>query len=350
MILEKISYGNDFELQEVKLFLKNNDLNFDVTCDYTIVLRDENEIILGTASKTKNILKCFAIDLSVRGLGISGQLITNITNKMFEEGFTSSFVFTKTENEDLFLGMGYKKIVNTDKVSLLEIGTENIEKILNKIKSDYSLEEKKERAMLIMNCNPFTLGHKYLIEKAALENEEVLVFVVEEDSSVFSFKTRIELVRKGCANMGNVKIIKGTQYLISQLTFPNYFLKQDDDSLLEYTKLDVMIAGKIICPKFNIKKRYIGEEPFCPMTSKYNETIKELFPKFGIEVIVVKRKEQNNKAISATEVRKALALEEIEKIKKLVPETTFEFLISSQGKKIGEKIKKIFGDGKVENQ
>ncbi|MGL6064839.1 MAG: [citrate (pro-3S)-lyase] ligase [Fusobacteriaceae bacterium] len=348
MILEKISYRNNFELEEVKLFLKSNDLNFDKTCDYTIVLRDEKDKIVGTASKTKNILKCFAIDSSVRGQGISGQLITEITNKMFEEEFTSSFVFTKLENETLFLGMGYKKIVNTDRVSLLEIGTENIVKILNKIKIDYKLEEKKERAMLVMNCNPFTFGHKFLIEKASLENEEVLVFVVEEDSSIFPFKTRFNLVKKGCANMENVKIIQGTQYLISQVTFPNYFLKKDDDSLIEYTKLDVTIAGEIICPKFNIKKRYIGEEPFCPITLKYNETIRELFPKFGVKVIEVKRKEYNNKAISATEVRRALALDEIEKIKKLVPETTFEFLISPQGKEIREKIKNDFGDEKVE--
>lgn len=347
MILEKISYRNSFELKEVKLFLKNNDLNFDESCDYTIVLRDEKDKILGTASKTKNILKCFAIDSSMRGLGVSGQLITGITNKMFEEGYTSSFVFTKFENEDLFLGMGYKKIVNTDRISLLEIGTETIDKTLNKIKIDYNLEEEKERVMLVMNCNPFTFGHRYLIEKAALENEEVLVFVVEEDSSVFPFKIRFDLVKKGCADIKNVKVIPGTQYLISQVTFPNYFLKKNDDSLIEYTKLDVTIAGEIICPKFNIKKRYIGEEPFCPMTSKYNETIKELFPKFGVEVIVVKRKEYDSRAISATEVRRELALNELEKMKKLVPETTFEFLISEQGREIGEKIKKSLGDEKV---
>ncbi|MGL4568301.1 MAG: [citrate (pro-3S)-lyase] ligase, partial [Fusobacteriaceae bacterium] len=123
-------------------------------------------------------------------------------------------------------------------------------------------------------------------------------------------------------------------------TFPNYFLKKEDDSLLEYTKLDVMVAVTRFCPAFNIKKRYIGEEPFCKMTEKYNETIKELFPKYGVEVFVVPRKMDGESAISATEVRKLLAEEDFEKLKRKVPPTTYEFLVSSEGEKIAEIIRK----------
>lgn len=338
MKLEKVSYRNSFEVRELKEFLIKNGIGFDESCDYSIVLRDNDENILATASKSKNILKCFAIDEKLRGEGVSGQIITEITNRMFQEGYYSSFVFTKSENRDLFTNMGYKLVATTDRVALLEMGINSIDKTLAGIRDRFGLDEKRERAMIVMNCNPFTYGHQYLIEKASAETEEVLIFVVEEDRSVFPFNVRYELIKKGTAHLPNVKVIPGTEYIISSATFPNYFLKKEDDSLLEYTKLDVTVAATRFCPAFNIKKRYVGEEPFCTMTEKYNETIKELFPRYGIEVVVVPRKMDGNFAISATEVRKLLSEGDTEALKKKVPATTYEFLITPQGKKIGEII------------
>lgn len=346
MNLEKISYKNSFEMRELKSFLQKNNLNFDESCDYTVVMRGGDDEILATASKTKNILKCFAIDEKLRGEGASGSMITAITNKMFDEGYYSSFVFTKSENIDLFLGMGYKLVAKTDRVGLLEIGINSIEKTLEKIRRDYSLEEKKERAMIVMNCNPFTYGHQYLIEKAASENEEVLIFVVEEDLSVFPFADRIELIRRGTSHLSNVKVIPGTEYLISSATFPNYFLKKEDDSLLEYAKLDVTIAATRFCPTFNIKKRYVGEEPFCSMTEKYNEAMREILPKYGIELVIVPRKELGGRAVSATEVRKLLGEGNYEVLKEKVPPTTYEFLQSERGHEIGREIAEKLGLGR----
>lgn len=339
MKIEKVNYKNKFEMNEVKKILEKNSLKFDESCDYTILMRNDNDKVVATVSKSRNTLKCFAIDDSIRGQGGSGILVTNILNKIFDEGYNNSFVFTKISNKEIFENIGYKEVVSTDSVSLLEIGINNIEKSIENIKKTYDLMEKKQRAMLVMNCNPFTLGHQYIVEKASFENEEVIVFVVEEDKSVFTFKVRYELVKNGCSHLKNVKVIPGTEYIISNATFPNYFLKKEDDSLIEYTKLDVTIAGKIFAPKLGITKRYVGEEPFCPMTSKYNETIIKFFPKFGIEVIVVPRKEIEERAISATEVRKILASEDIGKLKLLVPKTTYDFLISDSAKEIIKKIK-----------
>lgn len=338
MNIEKISYRNSFEMRELRNFLQKNSLNFDESCDYTVVIRGGEDEILATASKSKNILKCFAIDEKLRGEGVSGSIITAITNRMFDEGYFSSFVFTKSENLDLFLGMGYKLVAKTDRVALLEIGIDSIDKTLDRIKKEYDLQEKKERAMIVMNCNPFTYGHQYLIEKAASENEEVLIFVVQEDLSVFPFDVRYDLIKKGTVHLPNVKVIPGTEYIISSATFPNYFLKKEDDSLLEYTKLDVTVAATKFCPAFNIKRRYVGEEPFCGMTGKYNETIEELFPKYGVEVVVVPRKEVDGRAISATDVRKFLAAGDYDSLKGRVPQTTYEFLESEAGKKLGKLI------------
>lgn len=338
MTIDKITLNNPNEIKEVTDFLNNFTLKYDNSVDYTIVARD-NQQIIATASKDKNIVKCFAIDNKYQGEGLSTQLLTNLINKMFDEGYYHSLVFTKLDNKELFRGMGYKEVAHTDKVILMEMGNKNINKTLEKIIKKYEIDTSKKRAMLVMNCNPFTLGHQYLVEKVASENEEVLLFVVEEDKSVFPFKVRYELVKKGTAHLSNVKVIEGTEYIISSATFPNYFLRKEDDSLIEYTKLDASVCGKKFGKILNINKRYVGEEPYCNVTNIYNNTLKDILPQYGIEVIIVPRKEIENKAISASYVRELLKSENFEEIKKIVPQTTYEFLLSPQGKEIGEKLK-----------
>lgn len=336
--IDKVNLENEREIIEVKDFLKKFDLKYDCSVDYTIVARD-NQNIIATASKEKNVVKCFAISDKYQGEGLSTQLLTNLINKMFDEGYFHSLVFTKLKNKELFAGMGYKEVAHTDKVILMEMGNSNIDKKLNKIIKDYNIDIKRKRAMLVMNCNPFTYGHQYLIERASKENEEVLVFVVEEDKSSFPFHIRYKLVQEGTSHLSNVKVIKGTEYIISSATFPNYFLRKDDDSLLEYTKLDASICGEQFGKKLNINRRYVGEEPYCEVTNIYNSTLMEILPKYHMELIVIPRKEIESRAISASYVRELLKNENYEEIKKLVPPTTYDFLISSEGKEIGEKLR-----------
>lgn len=50
---------------------------------------------------------------------------------------------------------------------------------------------------IVMNCNPFTLGHRYLIEYASKYVDYLYIFVVEEDKSFFPFSDRIDLIKKG---------------------------------------------------------------------------------------------------------------------------------------------------------
>lgn len=338
MTIDKLNLNNPNEIEEIKNFLADFQLKYASSVDYTVVAR-ENQKIVATASKDKNIVKYFAIDNNYQGEGLSTQLLTSLINKMFDEGYYHSMVFTKLINKDLFEGMGYKEVAHTDKVILMEMGNKNINKTLEKIIKKYNIDTTKKRAMLVMNCNPFTLGHQYLIEKVASENEEVLVFVVEEDKSAFPFKIRYELVQKGVSHLSNVKVIEGTEYIISSATFPNYFLRKEDDALIEYTKLDASVCGEKFGKILNINKRYVGEEPYCNVTNTYNNTLKEILPKYNIEVVVVPRKEVEGKAISASYVRELLKEENFQDIKKLVPETTYEFLISPQGKEIGEKLK-----------
>ncbi|MGL5313976.1 MAG: [citrate (pro-3S)-lyase] ligase [Peptostreptococcaceae bacterium] len=334
--VESINLKYKYETKEVEEFLKRFDLKYE-DVDYTVVIK-ENDQIIATCSKKENILKCFAIDENYQGLGLSNNLISKVTEKLFLENRYHSFIFTKPENQYLFEGLAYKNIFTTDKVSLLESGNKNINRTLDELKQKHNIDDNKEYAAIVMNCNPFTLGHRYLIEKASSENENLIIFVVEEDKSVFPFENRYELIKRGTEDLNNVTVIPAGEYVISSATFPNYFLKKNDNVLKEYTKLDCNVFGKYYVPKFNIVKRYVGSEPHCEVTNIYNETISEVLPKYNVDIEIVQRKEIDFDAISASRVRKLLKENNIKEVENLVPKTTMDFLLSEEGEKVISKL------------
>ena len=186
---------------------------------------------------------------------------------------------------------------------------------------------------IVMNCNPFTLGHRYLVEYAASKVEKLYIFVVEEDKSIFPFEDRIELVKKGTADLKNVVVLPSGKFIISSITFSGYFNKAElQDSTVD-PSMDVELFGKEIAPQLGITIRFAGEEPLDNVTKQYNETMAKILPKYGVEFKVIPRKEQNGEVISASKVRKLLEENNFHEIKKLVPKTTFKYLKNKTGGK-----------------
>lgn len=181
---------------------------------------------------------------------------------------------------------------------------------------------------IVMNCNPFTLGHRYLVEYASKAVETLYIFVVEENKSYFSFEDRFELVKKGVADLDNVIVLPSGNFIISAVTFPGYFYKDN----LKDTKIDcsndLMIFAQYIAPALNIKIRFAGEEPLDPVTNQYNEGMKEILPRYGIEFHPIPRilDDGNSEVISASRVRRYYENGCLEEIKTLVPATTYEYL------------------------
>jgi [citrate (pro-3S)-lyase] ligase len=180
---------------------------------------------------------------------------------------------------------------------------------------------------IVMNCNPFTKGHRFLIETCAAKVDLLYIFVVEEDRSDFPFEDRIKLVRSGTADLGNVEVLPSGNFIISTLTFPEYFEKGDIQEATIDPSNDVELYGKHIAPALNINKRFVGEEPLDRITLQYNETMKKILPGFGIEVEVIPRIEHEGAPISASRVRRLLADKDFESIAEIVPETTYSYLV-----------------------
>ena len=338
---EWVNLKDRVEREEVEVFLRGFDLSLDQDVDYTLVIREgvpPGASIVATCSKAKNVLKCFAVSKEHRGEGITSLLISTLIDKLFSQGIFHSFIFTKPANAEFFLALNFKLIHSNADVALLENGIYDIYQALEQMKEKYQLGN-EEKASLVMNCNPFTLGHAYLIEEVSKNNQEVLVFIVEEDQSLFPFKTRYELVRKGVAHLKNVKVLPGGEYIISSATFPAYFLRERGERLRAYVELDTSIFGKYFCKSFNITKRYVGDEPYCQVTEVYNEALKKVLPTFGVELHEVARKAFRDVSISASRVRELLKQGELQDLQNLLPEVTLEFLDTSFGREIVERLK-----------
>ena len=343
---ERVNLKNRGEREEVETFLQGFNLILDRDVDYTIIIRDNvspGASIVATCSKAKSVLKCFAIIENHRGEGITAILISTLIDKLFSEGIYHSFIFTMPAKARILEALNFKLIQSTEDVALLENGIYDIHKAIKEMKNSYAIGD-TEKTALVMNCNPFTLGHYYLIEEASKNNQEILVFIVEEDRSLFPFKTRYELVCKGVAHLENVKVLPSGEYIISAATFPSYFIKEEGERLRAYAELDASIFGKYFGKSFNITKRYVGDEPYCKVTAAYNEALKKVLPTYGVEVTQIPRKSFGEVAISASRVRELLikgdVLSQLQLLNNLLPEVTLEFLNTSLGREIVEKLKK----------
>ena len=178
----------------------------------------------------------------------------------------------------------------------------------------------------VMNCNPFTNGHRYLIEQALERVDELYIFVVEEDKSYFKFQDRLKMVQLGTSDLLNVRVIPSGEYILSQNTFSQYFEKERV-RIIESMDYDLYIFGEIVAANLGIKYRFVGEEPFDKVTQKYNETMMRILPEFGVEVIEIPRKTFNDgEVISATFVRKAIHEKEWIMLDKLCPKSTVQYL------------------------
>lgn len=213
----------------------------------------------------------------------------------------------------------------------LNLSAEQIEK-LNAYKKKISdiwendMHRSENVGAIVMNCNPFTLGHRYLIETAAKQCEYLLIFVVQEDKSFFPFKDRIELVRKGTSDLGNVIVVESGEFIISSLTFEGYFNKAQLQDRVIDTSNDVKLFAKEIAPAANIKIRFAGSEPLDNVTNQYNREMGKILPLYGIEFKEISRKTNGNDVISASEVRRLLKEGNWAKLREFVSATTFDYL------------------------
>ena len=337
-------YSNDKYSNSMILKLLNQEgIKRDRNLDYTCVAYDSDYNIIGTGSCFGNTLRCLAVSHEHQGEGLTNKIVSHLIQYQFDRGNFHLFIYTKYTTYHLFKDLGFYEIVRIkDQIVFMENkknGFNDYLKELSKSKLNDNANAKKIAA-IVMNANPFTLGHLYLIEKASKENDILHLFIVSEDKSIVPFNVRKKLIMEGTAHLKNIIYHDSGPYIISSATFPSYFQKDEKDVIESHANLDLEIFVKI-AKALNINVRYVGEEPTSLVTGIYNKIMEKKLPENGIECFVVKRKEMDGNIISASEVRKKIKEGNIEGIKNMVPVSTYKFFISEEGKNVINKIKQL---------
>ena len=288
----------------------------------TVLVWDGEELI-ATGSRQGNLLKYIAVDEMRQGEGLTATVLTALRQDAFQAGYDHLFLYTKPKNKYMFSSLFFYPVAQTDTVLLMEDRKNGIQSFLETLPSETS--EGKVGAA-VMNCNPFTLGHRYLIETAAKVCDKLYVFVLSEDKSQFPAADRLALVKAGTADLANVTVLPTGPYLISSATFPTYFLKDREAAQTVQCLLDIEIFSKYYVPKFGITHRFVGTEPLSPMTNMYNDALKAHLPIKGIAVQEIPRLQTGDTPISASYVRSLLGTGQRNILRTLIPETTFRYL------------------------
>lgn len=326
------------EKAKVIEFLKGFDLTFTGNIDYTMGLYDDGQLI-GTGSLGGRVMRDIAISEKYQKKGLTRRIIRNLQGESYRRGVTGNQIFTKPKNVPIFEHMGFKCVAVAEPyAALLEKGTDTLEDYLGRVRSILGTGEGKNRGAIVMNCNPFTLGHRSLVEYAHNNCDEVIIFAVQEDRSIFPFSDRFSLIKQGVRDMKGVEVISGGDFIISNATFPTYFIKGTDE-LAAQTKLDATVFATRIAPALNITVRFVGEEPTDKTTLAYNNAMREVFAQNGIELKEIPREQKGNQIVSASSVRKALSEDDWETVYRMVPKTTLIYLKSPAGQEVIRKIK-----------
>ncbi len=308
----------------------------DANLDYTCGMYDDEMNLIATGSCFGNTLRCMAVSHTHQGEGLMNSIVSHLIEVQFSRGNTHLFLYTKCDSARFFGDLGFYEIARINgQIVFMENKRTGFSGYLN------SLEKQNESAphvaALVMNANPFTLGHQYLVEKASSENDILHLFIVSEDASLVPFSVRKKLVMEGTTHLKNIRYHDSGPYIISNATFPSYFQKDEQAVIESHAMLDLTVFTKI-ASALGINRRYVGEEPTSLVTSIYNQIMSEKLPENGIECVIVPRKENKGAVISASTVRQALKEENWTLLEELVPTTTLNYFKSPEARPVIDKI------------
>ena len=345
MEIQTISPSIPRQRRRIESFLQSNGLRYDDMDYYAFVVDESTDEIVAGGGLKGGVIKCVAVSDGHKGEAVANMIVSHLIAKANAEGFQCVKLFTKPRNRQLFESLSFRMLAEAPEAILMETGIGGIADYLKTLKrtarekaeaaqaeagsvgaAEALSSDKKHVGCIVMNCNPFTLGHRYLVESAARMVESLFVIVVKEDRSVFSYKERKAMVVAGTADLKNVTVCDGSEYAISDTTFPTYFLKRLSDATDTQILLDLDLFRRHIAPALGAEVRFVGTEPTDELTRRYNELMMQSLGED--HVVQIKRLENGGTAVSASRVRGAMDRNCLKEVAQLVPHTTIPYIIA----------------------
>ena len=331
-----ISPSNKRAMAQMDALLAREGIERDRNLTYSAAIYDDDGQMIATGSLFENTLRCLAVDGAHRGEGLMAVIVAHLVQAQLERGHTHLFLYTKVDSAKFFAPLGFTEIARVDgRLVFMENRRDGFSRYLKSL-APYAGE--RPGAALVMNANPFTLGHQYLAETASAACDTLHLFVVSEDASLVPFAVRRRLVAEGVAHLPNVVLHDSGPYIISNATFPSYFLKDEAAVIDGHARLDLAVFTKI-AQALNISARYVGEEPTSQVTGMYNQIMCEQLPSAGIDCVVVPRRQAGGRAISASTVRQCLQTGDWAALETLLPKSSLDYFRSPEAAPVLERIR-----------
>jgi [citrate (pro-3S)-lyase] ligase len=317
------------EQAEIRELLAKCGLSYEEGIEAFVICR-QNRHLIACAGLEANIVKCVATNPDFRGESLTLTLLSEVIHLALERGHSHLFLYTRPENVSFFQGCGFYSLVDVPQyVTLMENTPIGIKSYCRHLSA--SRKDGKMIGSIVMNANPFTFGHQYLVQMAAKACDWLHVFVVGEDASLISYNDRFALVENGIRGIPNLTLHPGSQYMISRATFSAYFFKEKGIVGDCCTAVDLLLFRNFIAPALGITHRFVGSEPFCATTRKYNEDMKhwlqgDASTAPSVAIVETPRTIRMGNPISASEVRRLLRAGNFDRIEALVPPATLELL------------------------
>ena len=301
-VFNRVKRSDHKAISEISAFLRSNDLNIDTTVEVFITVTQHDKLV-ACGGIADNIIKCVAISPLMRGEGLALALATELVNLAYERHHTQLFIYTKVQNEPLFRQCGFYPIATVPGIVVL---MENSPCRLKRYAAQLASQRRPGDIIgsIVMNANPFTRGHQYLVRQAAKRCDWLHLFLVKENTSRFSYEDRRRLVLAGTADIPNLRVHEGSQYVISRATFPVTSSGSGRGRRLLHRNRSEDLPP-VSGARAGITHRFVGNEPFCAVTAKYNRDMRywletPALPSPPIALVEIERLQYQGTAISAS--------------------------------------------------
>lgn len=335
--IQEVPLQSSFFRSRVERFLAENGLRPEALDTYYSINGPDGEILAGAGIKG-DVIKCVAVADGCRSAGYTVPLLSRLVSDASSRGLTGLKVFTKPEYETVFASLGFHTLAKAPKAVLMENGR-GLQDYCTQLAG---LRRQGSAGVVIMNANPFTLGHEYLLKEAAARVDTLFVIPVKEDVSRFPYAERMEMIRACAETPGQtgddvmpgsdrasaIVVVDGSDYQISATTFPTYFLKDLSDASETQMRLDIDLFCRHIAPALGAGVRFVGSEPSDPLTARYNALMQELLPAADLMVVEIPRLQDAVGPVSASRVRASLDAGSLSEASALTPPSSHPYLLA----------------------
>ena len=366
--ISSVGPGDRYMQAEVDALLEREGIHRDQHLDYTAAMLDEDYHVIATGSLFGNTLRCMAVSSDHQGESLMNAIVSHLIEVQYSRGNYHLFLYTKCDSARFFGNLGFYEITRVpeenivfmenkrtgfrDYLAALQRETQQAETTARDeanagepgpshpaevvmapggscAAGPAALNQRGRVGAIVMNANPFTLGHRYLVEQARAACGVLHLFMVSEDVSLVPFSVRKKLILEGTKDIPGIIYHEAGSYIISSATFPAYFQKGDNAVIRSQAGIDARIFTQIAAA-LGITDRFVGDEPTSVVTGIYNEILSTALPEAGVACHIIPRKEADGKAISASTVRSCIHDGRLEDIRGLVPETTYRYFTSPE--------------------